>query len=128
MFFPLFNSNYLIFMLPAFLLMLVAQMYVKSAYGKWGRVPTRIRLTGAQAAQRLIQSGGLYGVRVEGVRGNLTDHYDPRSKVLRLSEGVYTGQSVAALAIAAHELGHAMQDKDEYFPLRVPNASWLTRA
>jgi uncharacterized protein len=114
-----FDPRYLLFMAPAFILMMIVQWYVKSAYGKWSKVPARSRLTGAQAAERLIQNGGLYGVRVEGVQGQLTDHYDPRSKVLRLSPGVYNGTSVAALAIAAHELGHAMQDKDEYFPLRL---------
>jgi hypothetical protein len=107
------------FMLPAILLMMVVQFYVRSAYSKWSQVPARSRFTGAQAAQRLIQSGGLYGVRVEGVAGELTDHYDPRDKTLRLSRGVHEGTSVAALAIAAHELGHAMQDKEEYFPLRL---------
>lgn len=114
-----FDPRYLLFMAPAFILMMIVQGYVKSAYNKWSKVPARSRLTGAQAAERLIQNGGLYGVRVEGVQGQLTDHYDPRSKVLRLSPGVYNSTSVAALAIAAHELGHAMQDKDEYFPLRL---------
>jgi len=70
----------------------------------------------------LIRDGGLYDVQVEGVGGNLTDHYDPRKKVLRLSQGVYEGRSVAALAIAAHELGHAVQDNVEYFPLRLRSA------
>jgi len=107
------------FMLPAFILMLLVQLYVKSAYGKWSKVPARSRFNGSQAAERLIHTGGLNNVRVEGVQGNLTDHYDPRSKVLRLSQGVYSGNSVAALAIAAHELGHAMQDKEGYFPLRL---------
>jgi len=115
----LFNTSYLMFMLPAFILMMLVQWYVRSAYSKWSRVPARSRLTGAEAAQRLIQSAGLYNVRIEGVQGQLTDHYDPRSKVLRLSSGVYGQSSVASLAIAAHELGHAMQDKDEYFPLRL---------
>ncbi len=114
-----FDPRYLLFMAPAFILMMIVQGYVKSAYNKWSKVPARSRLTGAQAAERLIQNGGLYGVRVEGVQGQLTDHYDPRTKVLRLSPGVYNGTSVAALAIAAHELGHAMQDKEEYFPLRL---------
>ena len=115
----LFDPRYLIFMLPAFILMMITSAYVKSAYNKWSRVQASSRLTGAQAAERLISSGGLYGVRVEGVRGNLTDHYDPREKVLRLSEGVYQSPSVAAVAIAAHELGHAMQDSEGYFPLRL---------
>jgi Zn-dependent membrane protease YugP len=113
------NSQYLMFMLPAFLLMLLAQWYVNSAYRKWSQVVARNRMTGAQAAQRLISSGGLYGVTIESIRGKLTDHYDPRSKTLCLSEGVYQSSSVAALAIAAHELGHAMQDQDGYFPLRL---------
>ena len=115
----IFNSTYMIYMLPAIILMMAVQMYVRSAYSKWSRVPARSNFTGAEAAQRLIQSAGLYNVRVEGVKGELTDHYDPRSKVLRLSSGVYSQSSVAALAITAHELGHAMQDKDEYFPLRL---------
>jgi Zn-dependent membrane protease YugP len=115
----MFSQTYLIFMLPAFLLMMAVQWYVKSAYNRWSRVPARSGTTGAQAAQRLAQSGGLYDVRIEGIAGNLTDHYDPRTKRLRLSQGVYQGQSVAALAIAAHELGHALQDHEGYLPLRL---------
>jgi len=114
-----FDIRYMIFMLPAILLMVAAQAYVQSAYRKWSQRMAASRFTGAQAAQRLISTGGLYQVRVEGVRGNLTDHYDPRSKVLRLSQGVYNSPSVAALAIAAHELGHAMQDQEEYIPLKL---------
>ncbi len=117
-----YNPTYLLFMLPAILLMLAAQWYVRSAYAKWSRVPARSGFTGAQAAQRLMQSAGLYDVQLEGVPGNMTDHYDPRNKVLRLSPGVARGQSVAALAIAAHELGHAMQDKEGYLPLRLRGA------
>ena len=113
-----YDIRYLMFMVPAFLLMMLVQWYVRSAYNRWSRVPARSRLSGAQAAQRLIQYGGLYNVRIEGVQGRLSDHYDPRNKVLRLSQGVYDGSSVAALAIAAHELGHAMQDKEDYLPLR----------
>ena len=78
----------------------------------------RSRLSGAQVAQRLISAGGL-NVDVDGIRGHLTDNYDPRRKVLHLSEGVYDSPSVAALAITAHELGHAMQDRDGYLPLRL---------
>jgi Zn-dependent membrane protease YugP len=113
-----FDPRYLMFMLPAIIIMMVVQGYVRSAYNKWSRVPARSRISGAQAANRLIQAGGLYDVSIQGVAGNMTDHYDPRSKVLRLSRGVYDSSSVAALAIAAHELGHAMQDKEDYFPLR----------
>jgi Zn-dependent membrane protease YugP len=112
------NPTYLLFMLPAFILMMAVQWYVKSAYNKWSQVPARSRMTGAQAAERLMRRGGLYDVRVESVPGNLTDHYDPRTKVLRLSPGVYQGASVASMAIAAHELGHALQDHEDYLPLR----------
>jgi len=114
-----YNSSYLLFMIPAMILMLVVQLYVRSAYKKWSNVAAQSQVSGAEAAQRLIQTGGLYNVRVEGAQGKLSDHYDPSSKVLRLSQAVYQGSSVASLAIAAHELGHAMQDKEEYFPLRL---------
>lgn len=114
-----YDPYYLIFMAPAFILMLLVQWYVSSAYQKWSRVAARSRMSGAEAAERLIHAGGLYHVRIEGVPGRLSDHYDPRSKVLRLSPEVYRGNSVAALAVAAHELGHAMQDQEGYFPLRL---------
>ena len=103
----LFDPNYLIFMLPALIVTMVASMYVKAAYKKWSKVPARSGLTGAQAAQRLINNGGLYGVQIQGVAGKMTDHYDTRTKTLSLSAGVGNTNSVAALAIAAHELGHA---------------------
>jgi len=128
-----YNSEYLCFMVPAFLLVMLTQLYVNSTYGKWGRVAVRSGLTGAQAAQRLISSGGLMGVRLERIGGQLTDHYDPRQKILRLSQTVADTPSVAAVAVAAHELGHAMQDADDYLPLRfraalvpaVSIGSWL---
>jgi len=113
------DPTYLCFMAPAFILMLLAQLYVTSSYSKWSRVAARSRLTGAQAAQRLISSSGLHDVNIQPIQGNLTDHYDPRSKVLSLSPGVYQGNSVAALAIAAHELGHAQQDHENYLPLKL---------
>ncbi len=114
-----FDMRYLMFMLPAMILMAGVQWYVSSAYKKWNQIPVRSGLTGAQAAQRLISRGGLYEVKIEGIRGNLTDHYDPRNKILALSQGVYQNSSVASLAITAHELGHAMQDKEGYGPLRL---------
>lgn len=117
-----YNFNYMIFMIPALILMALTSWYVKAAYNKWSRVPSRSQMTGLQAAQRLISTGGLYGVRVEPVAGNLTDNYDPRSKVLHLSRGVAQTASVASLAIAAHELGHAMQDSEDYIPLRFRSA------
>jgi Zn-dependent membrane protease YugP len=117
-----FDINYLIYMIPAFILMAITSWYVKSSYSKWSQVRARSGLTGADAARRLISSSGLYGVRLEGVAGEMTDHYDPTNKVLRLSQGVANRPSVAALAIAAHELGHAMQDAENYFPLRLRGA------
>jgi uncharacterized protein len=113
-----FNPTYLLFMAPAFILMMLTSWYVKSAYNKWSKVPSNSRMTGAQAAQRLISTGGLYGVKIEGVGGKLSDHYDPRTKTLRLSQSVANSASVAAVAVAAHELGHALQDAEDYLPLR----------
>jgi Zn-dependent membrane protease YugP len=110
------------YMIPAFILMAITSWYVKAAYNKWSKVPALSRLTGTQAAQRLISTGGLYGVQVQTVAGNLTDHYDPRNKTLYLSPGVANVASVASVAIAAHELGHAMQDAEEYFPLKFRSA------
>src|SRR5512138_1185266 len=114
----LFDPMYLIFMIPAFLLMAFASWYVRHAYSKWSQVRASSNLTGAQAAQRLISTGSLYGVQVQGTQGQLSDHYDPRNKTLYLSNGVANSPSVASVAVAAHELGHAMQDAEEYFPLR----------
>jgi len=113
-----FSPTYLIYMIPAFILMGLTSWYVKSAYNKWSRVQASSRLTGAQAAQRLMNAGNLYGVQIQGTAGNLTDHYDPRNKTLFLSSGVANVASVASVAVAAHELGHAMQDAEGYFPLR----------
>ena len=116
---PLFlDPTYMLFMIPAFILMLITQGYVNGAYKKWSQVRAATGMTGSQAAERLISQGGL-NVNVDQIRGNLTDNYDPRKKVLHLSQGVYNSPSVAAVAIAAHELGHAMQDQDGYFPLRL---------
>lgn len=114
-----FDMTYFLYMIPAFILMGLTSWYVKAAYNKWSKVRARSGLTGAQATQRLISAGGLYDVRVEAIAGEMTDHYDPRSKTLGLSQGVANVPSVAALAIAAHELGHAMQDAENYFPLRL---------
>jgi Zn-dependent membrane protease YugP len=113
-----FSPQYLLFMAPVFLLMLVTSWYVKSAYQKWSRIPARSQLTGSEAAQRLIARGGLYGIQIQNVPGNLTDNYDPHTKILHLSQGVAQNTSIASLAVAAHELGHAQQDAEGYFPLR----------
>ena len=114
-----FDPLYLIFMIPAIALMGFASWYVRHAYNKWSQIRASSGLTGHQAAQRLISTGNLYGVQVQGTAGELSDHYDPRNKTLFLSSGVANSPSVASVAIAAHELGHALQDAEEYFPMRV---------
>ncbi|HUS85200.1 MAG TPA: zinc metallopeptidase [Anaerolineales bacterium] len=117
-----FDPIYLCIMAPAFLLMIFAQWWVSSTYKKWSRIENSTHVSGAETANRVIRFGGLYDLRVEPTGGKLTDHYDPRSKTLHLSRGVYEPASVAAMAIAAHELGHAMQDKVDYFPLKLRSA------
>jgi uncharacterized protein len=119
---PFFNPLYLIFMAPAFLLMIGTSIYVNSSFKKWSQVPARSQMTGTEAVQRLIARAGLYGLQIRNIRGNLTDNYDPRTKTLNLSEGVSQYASVASLAVAAHELGHAQQDAQGYFPLRFRSA------
>ena len=114
-----FDPMYLCFMIPAIALMGFASWYVRHAYNKWSKVRATSGLTGHQAAQRLISTGNLYGVQVQGTAGQLSDHYDPRNKTLFLSEGVAHSPSVAAVAISAHELGHALQDAEDYFPMRI---------
>ncbi len=116
------DPTYLIFMLPGLLLVMIAQWRVSAAYRKWGQIRNALNLTGAEAAQRLLAYGGLSNVKLETVRGKLTDHFDPRSNTLRLSSGVAQTPSVAAMAVAAHEIGHAMQERDDYLPLRFRSA------
>jgi Zn-dependent membrane protease YugP len=116
------DPMYMLFMIPAFILMALTSAYVRSSYNKWSRIRATSGLTGAQAANRLISTGNLYGVQVAGTQGQLSDHYDPRNKTLFLSQSVYGSPSVAAVAVAAHELGHAMQDAEDYFPMRIRSA------
>ena len=113
---------YLLFMLPPLIFMVWAQARVSSAYKKYSKVPNMGGVTGAQAAQALLAYNGLRQVKVEGTKGQLTDHYNPRRKVLRLSSGVANNPSVAALGIVAHEVGHAVQDNVGYVPLMVRGA------
>ncbi|MBN2388868.1 MAG: zinc metallopeptidase [Anaerolineales bacterium] len=116
------SLDYLLCMVPAFILMALASWYVRATYRKWSRIQASSRLTGFQAAQRLIGAAGLTGVEIKGVAGEMSDHYDPRDNTLYLSRGVSENPSVAALAVAAHELGHALQDRDGYLPLRFRSA------
>jgi uncharacterized protein len=113
-----FDPRYLIFALPAFALVLFAQWRVRSAYARYSEVRNAYGLTGAEAARRLLDWAGLRHIPVQIVPGDLSDNYDPRSKVLHLSQGVAYTPSVAALGIAAHEIGHALQDAQAYVPLR----------
>lgn len=113
-----FDPMYWIISLPALILALVAQAWVRSSYNKYLQVRNSAGITGREAAQHLMRSAGL-NLRVERARGELSDHYDPRNDVLRLSEGVANRASVASVAIVAHELGHALQDANAYLPLRL---------
>jgi Zn-dependent membrane protease YugP len=116
-----FDPVYILFILPGVLLAFWAQRRVSSAYAEGSRVPAESGLSGAEAATEVLAAAGVRGVRIEPVAGELTDHYDPGQKVLRLSEGVYAGRSLAALGIAAHEAGHAVQDARHFPGLVVRN-------
>lgn len=115
------DPTYVLVLIGA-VLSLIASAGVHSTYSKYARVASRTGMTGAEAARRLLASQGVYGVAVEPVGGNLTDHYDPRTRTLRLSESVYGARSVAAIGVAAHECGHAIQDAVGYGPLRLRSA------
>jgi hypothetical protein len=124
---------YILFSLPALLLGFWAQMKVKSAFNKYSKIRSYVGLTGAEVARRMLNSHGLNNVEVEETRGFLSDHYDPKAKKLRLSPDVFRSNSIAAAGIAAHEAGHAVQDQNEYVPLKFRSAmvpsvqfgSWL---
>lgn len=122
MFYHFFDPTYLMFMVPALLLVWLAKMRVDGAYKKWSQVYNGRRLRGADVAQTLLRYAGLADVRLEGIAGQLTDHYDPQQNVLRLSNDVGYGASVASMAITAHEIGHAIQDRDKYAPLQLRSA------
>ncbi|MBQ8733004.1 MAG: zinc metallopeptidase [Anaerotignum sp.] len=106
-----------ILLIVAMIFSMVAQTKVSSTFNKYSRVRNRAGFTGAQVATQMLQNAGIYDVSVQRVAGNLTDHYDPRTKTLRLSQGVYDSMSVAALGVAAHETGHAIQHDVGYAPL-----------
>lgn len=113
--------TYLLIILAALLSMVVSAR-MNATFSKYSRVRAASGMTGAQAAQRILQSAGIYDVQIERVSGRLTDHYDPAHKVLRLSEAVYGSNSVAAIGVAAHECGHAVQHAQNYTPLSVRSA------
>ena len=120
-FFYYYDPTYILVLIGA-VLSLWASATVKSTYNKYSRVYSYSGLTGAQAAAQILRQAGIYDVRIEHVSGNLTDHYDPKARVLRLSDSVYGSNSVAAVGVAAHECGHAIQDQEDYVPLRFRSA------
>ncbi len=116
------DTSYIIFVVPALILAFWAQMKVSSTYSKFSSVPCRRGLTGADVSEKILKLYGIYNVRIEPIAGNLTDCFDPRSNVIRLSEGVYNSTSVAAIGVAAHETGHAIQHAQGYMPIKLRNA------
>ncbi|MEF9865945.1 MAG: zinc metallopeptidase [Oscillospiraceae bacterium] len=113
---------YFILVIPALIIAAYAQMKVSSTFNKYSRAATRSGLTGAGAARRILDMNGLQNVSIEHISGNLTDHYDPRTNTVRLSDNVYNSQSIAAVGVAAHETGHAVQHATGYIPLKARNA------
>lgn len=114
--------SYLIFILPALLLGLWAQANVKHAFNKYNKINNSRNVTGAQVARMILDQNGLRHIRVEQISGQLTDHYDPKKGVIRLSSSVYNSASIGAIGVAAHEAGHAVQHAEEYAPIRIRNA------
>lgn len=114
-----YSWSYLIYMLPCFILSLICNIAVKSSFSKYSQISNSRRLTGAQAAQQVLSAHGVTGVRIEPVHGNLTDHFDPRSNVIRLSDSVYNAKTVSAVGVACHEAGHALQHAEGYVPNKI---------
>ena len=113
-----FDPTYILFLIGA-LLSMWASSRVKSTFARYDRVRNIRGITGAQAAETILHQAGIYNVSVQRISGSLTDHYDPAAKVLRLSDSVFGATSVAAIGVAAHECGHAIQDQQDYAPLRI---------
>ncbi len=116
-----FDPTYVLVLVGAVISM-IASMRVKTTFQKYSKIRSRTNMTGAQAAQRVLNSAGIYDVRIQHVAGSLTDHYDPRNKTLNLSDPVYGSASVAAVGVAAHECGHAIQHQQGYSPLNIRSA------
>ena len=113
---------YVVLVLPAIILALVVQIKMSATYSKYSKVYSRSGVTAEEAARRILNANGLYDVTIERVSGNLTDHYDPRTNTVRLSDSVYGSNSLAAVGVAAHEVGHAIQHARDYFPMKVRSA------
>lgn len=117
-----FDMTYLLMILPCIIISLICQVRVSSAFSKYSKIGNSRCITGAQAAEWVLRQNGVTGVRIERVAGKLSDHFDPRSNVIRLSESVYDVASIAAVGVAAHEAGHAVQHAQGYFPNKVRSA------
>lgn len=117
-----YDYYYLILVVPALILSVIAQFSVKSTYRRMSRVRNSRNITGADAAARVLSYYGINNVRIEPINGELSDHYDPRTNVIRLSSKVFSGSSIAAVGIACHEAGHAAQHAENYSPIKVRNA------
>ena len=117
-----FDWTYIVLILPCFILSMICQIKVKSNFSKYNNVPNRRGMTGAQAAQYVLNQYGVTGVRIEPTSGSLTDHFDPRTNVIRLSESVYNVASVAAVGVACHEAGHAVKHATGYVPNKIRGA------
>ena len=113
------DSSYLILVLPCILLSLWASANVNSTFKKYSRQFSSRRITGAEAALRVLHANGITNIRIDRINGNLTDHFDPTSNVIRLSDGVYDNTSTAAIGVACHEAGHAVQYADGYYPIKL---------
>ena len=114
-----FDMTYLVLVLPCIILSLWASSNVKSTFNKYSRQHSLRHITGADAAERVLRGNGVHGVRIERVSGELTDHYDPRANVIRLSDSVYDSTSTAAIGVACHEAGHAVQYAQSYAPIKL---------
>ena len=114
-----FDMTYLVLVLPCLILAMIASSNVNRTFQKYSRQYSQRRITGAEAAQRVLAHNGVTGVRIERVSGNLTDHYDPRTNVIRLSDSVFSSHSTAAIGVACHEAGHAVQYARHYAPIKL---------
>lgn len=117
-----YNWSYIVFMLPCIILALYAQIRVNSAFSKYSKIRNSRNMTGAQAAEYVLRANGITGVRIEQVSGKLSDHFDPRTNVIRLSDEVYNAATISAVGVACHEAGHAVQHAQNYLPNKIRSA------
>lgn len=117
----MYNSGFewIIYIIPGMLLAAYAQSKINNSYSKFSKIANGYGYTGSQVARMILDRNGLNHIRIESIAGNLTDHYDPRTKVIRLSNSVYSGNSIASMSVAAHEVGHAIQHEEGYIPLKL---------